>query len=145
MLCTYKAAAAMPNVLEFIIITKTVYFQKMWELHRKLNFLNFFRLAAIYTWAPAFSLHLHANLNKLKLKKNINKKNTELILCMLYSFDTFDLIWGKSSMSSNANGFTKTRDKTLFDFGIKWKKLTPNHRYLIQLDIPRNLSILFKF
>ena len=26
----------------------------MWKLHRKLNFPNIFRLAAIYTWAPAF-------------------------------------------------------------------------------------------
>ena len=26
----------------------------MWKLHRKLNFPNFFRLAAIYTWTPAF-------------------------------------------------------------------------------------------
>ena len=28
----------------------------MWKLHRKLNFHNIFRLAAIYTWAPAFKL-----------------------------------------------------------------------------------------
>ena len=27
---------------------------QMWELHRKLNFPNIFRLAAIYTPAPAF-------------------------------------------------------------------------------------------
>ena len=27
---------------------------QMWKLHRKLNFFNIFRLAAIYTWAPAF-------------------------------------------------------------------------------------------
>ena len=27
---------------------------QMWKLHRKLNFPNIFRLAAIYTWAPAF-------------------------------------------------------------------------------------------
>ena len=26
----------------------------MWKLHRKLNFPNILRLAAIYTWAPAF-------------------------------------------------------------------------------------------
>ena len=28
---------------------------QMWKLHRKLNFPNFFRLAAIHTWAPAFN------------------------------------------------------------------------------------------
>ena len=28
----------------------------MWKLHRKLNFPNIFRLAAIYAWAPAFNL-----------------------------------------------------------------------------------------
>ena len=37
----------------------------MWKLHRKLNFPNIFRLAAIYTWAPAFKL-LIIELTKLK-------------------------------------------------------------------------------
>ena len=30
----------------------------MWKLHRKLNFPNIFRLAAIYTPAPAFNFKL---------------------------------------------------------------------------------------
>ena len=29
---------------------------QMWKLHRKLNFPNIFRLAAIYTWAPALKV-----------------------------------------------------------------------------------------
>ena len=44
----------------------------MWKQHRKLNFPNIFRLAAIYTWAPAFKSGLGRNKNqenKAKIKK----------------------------------------------------------------------------
>ena len=65
MLCTSKVAVPFWN-LDFIKITETIYLKKkndtqMWKLHRKLNFPNIFRLAAIYTWAPAFKgiMHFH--------------------------------------------------------------------------------------
>ena len=44
----------------------------MWKQQRKLNFPNIFRLAAIYTWVPAFKSGLGRNKNqekKAKIKK----------------------------------------------------------------------------
>ena len=48
----------------------------MWKLHRKLNFPNIFRLAAIYTWAPAFKLYFELTC----LEQQEIQSNVEIIL-----------------------------------------------------------------
>ena len=62
----------------------------MWKLHRKLNFPNIFRLAAIYTWTPAFNFII----SKEAVRPNTdNEVVKQFVICFFAIEPCHEWIW----------------------------------------------------
>ena len=130
----------------------------MWKLHRKLNFPNIFRFAAIYTWATAFKsldVNDHNIINSFKeLFLTQTRTNEEHMWPIMVYPNVYCKMKSDSFSKENNKGIIFNRVPVWWEKNLKSKNEHSSRSYIVHTryskwfkligSVPGNLEIRMK-